>query len=74
MCIVMMCSWFAPTNLVITFETEGLGRFTQEELEKLVEKDSKGNVSLNLPAKSVLIANHQVESAFATLSSPLTYE
>ena len=60
-----MCSWFAPTNLVITFETKGLGRFTQEELKKLVVKDSRGNVSLNLPAKSVLIANHQVKSTFA---------
>lgn len=55
-----MCSWFAPTNFVITFETKGVGKFTQEELEKLVEKDSKGNVQLNLPTKSVLITNHQV--------------
>ena len=67
MCVVMMCSWFAPTNLVITFETKGLGKFTPEELRDLVEKDSKGNVSLNLPAKSVLIANHQVKSVFAHL-------
>ena len=58
---VTMCSWFAPTHFVITFETEGLGKFTQEEVEKLVEKDSCGNVFLNLPAKSVLIANHQVK-------------
>jgi len=58
-----MCSWFAPTNLVITFETKGPGKFTPEELGRLVEKDSNGNVSLNLPAKSVLIANHQVKSA-----------
>ena len=57
-----MCSWFAPTKFVITFETKGLGRFSQEELERLVERDSWGNVSLNLPAKSVLIANHQVKS------------
>lgn len=65
MCIVMMCSWFAPTSLVITFETEGPGSFTQEELEKLVERDSRGNVSLNLPGKSVLIANHQVKYSLA---------
>lgn len=56
-----MCSWFAPTNLVITFETKGPGKFTPEELGRLVEKDSNGNVSLNLPAQSVLIANHQVK-------------
>lgn len=61
MWIVLMCSWFAPTNLVITFETKGPGKFTPEELGKLVEKDSNGNVSLNLPAKSVLVANHQVK-------------
>jgi len=66
--IVMMCSWFAPTNLVITFETKGPGKFTEEELEKLVEMDSRGGVSLNLPAKSVLIANHQVKSAFTACS------
>jgi len=64
MSTVLMCSWFAPTNLVITFETNGPGKFTEEELEKLVEKDSRGNISLNLPAKSVLIANHQVKSTF----------
>jgi len=68
--IVMTCSWFAPTNLVITFETKGPGKFTQEELEQLVEKDSKGKISLNLPTKSVLIANHQVKSAFATSFNP----
>lgn len=56
-----MCAWFAPTNFVITFETEGPGKFSQDELEKLVEKDSKGNVYLKLPTKSVLIANHQVK-------------
>ena len=56
-----MCSWFAPTSFAITFETEGLGKFSPEEVEKLVERDSRGNVSLNLPAQSVLIANHQVK-------------
>ena len=71
--VVTMCSWFAPTNLVITFETKGQGKFTEEELEKLVEKDSEGNVRLNLPTKSVLIANHQVTSGFAASCSPLTY-
>lgn len=67
-----MCSWFAPTNLVITFETKGLGKFTPEELERLVENDSEGNIHLNLPTKSVLIANHQVKSAYTASFSPLT--
>ena len=68
-----MCSWFAPTNLVITFETKGLGRFTQEEFEKLVERDSRGNVTLNLPAKSVLIANHQVKVHLCPSLNHLTW-
>lgn len=71
--LVTMCSWFAPTKLVVTFETKGPGKFTEEELERLVEKDSEGNVHLNLPTKSVLIANHQVKSAFVASFSPLTY-
>ena len=63
--LVTMNWWFAPTKFVITFETKGLGKFSQDELEKLVERDSKGNVHLNLPTKSVLIANHQVKPAFS---------
>ena len=27
---VLMCQWFAPTKLVVTFEQEGQGRFTEE--------------------------------------------
>lgn len=55
-----MCQCFAPTKLVVTFEKDGLGKFSPEELENMVSRDNKGNVYLNLPSKSVLIANHQV--------------
>jgi len=38
-----------------------MGKFTQEELDKYVVKDSEGNaVGLDLPTQFVLIANHQV--------------
>lgn len=56
-----MCQWFAPTKLVVTFETEGQGRFSDEEIQKLIQRDETGRViALNLPQKTVLIANHQV--------------
>ncbi|KAI0785985.1 acyltransferase-domain-containing protein [Abortiporus biennis] len=59
--LVLMSQWFAPTNLVVSFETEGPGRFTEEEIQQLVVKDAAGRVvSLNLPRKAVMIANHQV--------------
>ncbi|KAI0067914.1 acyltransferase-domain-containing protein [Artomyces pyxidatus] len=59
--LVLMCQWFAPTRLIITFERDGLGAFTQDELDDLVVRDKSGRVSaLNLPQKAVLIANHQV--------------
>ncbi|EJF66552.1 hypothetical protein DICSQDRAFT_142143 [Dichomitus squalens LYAD-421 SS1] len=59
--LVLMSQWFAPTILVLSFETEGQGKFTPEEIEGLVERNSDGRViALNLPKKSVLIANHQV--------------
>lgn len=61
-CVVTMSSWFAPTKLVITFETKGIGKLSEEELRKVVQKDSKGNVFLDLATKSVLITNHQVKS------------
>lgn len=58
---VLMCQWFAPTKLVVTFETQGMGRFTPEEIDLYLIKDNDGNpVALNLPTKFVLIANHQV--------------
>ncbi|KAI0639245.1 acyltransferase-domain-containing protein [Trametes polyzona] len=59
--LVLLCQWFAPTKLVLSFETKGPGKFTPEEIETLVERDGNGRVvSLNLPQKAVLIANHQV--------------
>ncbi|CAL1696139.1 unnamed protein product [Somion occarium] len=59
--LVLMSQWFAPTKLVVSFEIEGQGRFTNEEIEKLVEKDASGRVlALHLPQKAVMIANHQI--------------
>ncbi|KAJ7102195.1 acyltransferase-domain-containing protein [Mycena belliarum] len=59
--LILMCQWFAPTSLVISFEREGKGRFTPEQIERIVRKDQDGRVvSLDLPSKFVLIANHQV--------------
>ena len=56
-----MCQWFAPTKLRITFETQGLGSFTPEEINRYVIRDTDGKViALDLPTKFVLIANHQV--------------
>ncbi|EAU92909.2 hypothetical protein CC1G_03696 [Coprinopsis cinerea okayama7 len=55
--------WFAPTKLVITFEREGLGKFTQEDIESYIQRNEQGEpVSLNLPTKFVYISNHQVRS------------
>jgi hypothetical protein len=68
-----MCYWFAPTKLVITFETEGMGAFTQDELDRYVVKDEDGTpVALDLPTKFVLIANHQVRVAPVPLAPLLT--
>ncbi|KAI0321680.1 acyltransferase-domain-containing protein [Amylostereum chailletii] len=59
--LVLMCHWFSPARLIVTFEGDGPGAFSQEELLDLVVRDKKGAVTaLNLPQKSVLIANHQV--------------
>jgi hypothetical protein len=61
---VLMCQLFAPTQLKVTFELDGKGRFTEEEVNKVIERDANGDfVSLNLPDKFVLIANHQVSRA-----------
>lgn len=60
---VLMCQWFAPTKLRITFETRGPGKFSQEEMRRVVVKNIQDQiVSLNLPTKFVLIANHQVSA------------
>ncbi|KAF7339880.1 Lysocardiolipin acyltransferase [Mycena venus] len=59
--LLLMCQWFAPTKLIISFEREGKGRFTEEEIERIVVKNKNGEVeSLDLPTKFILIANHQV--------------
>ncbi|KIJ68231.1 hypothetical protein HYDPIDRAFT_24530 [Hydnomerulius pinastri MD-312] len=59
----LMNQWFAPTRLSITFETEGQGKFTEEEIQRIVERDASGKViALHLPSKSVIISNHQVYS------------
>ena len=58
--LVLMCQWFAPTKLRITFETEGKGKLTPKEISQIVRKDENGNVvSLDIPNKFVLTANHQ---------------
>ena len=58
-----MCQWFAPTQISLTFEREGLGKFSDEDIAAIVERDSAGNVvALKLPDRTVLIANHQVST------------
>ncbi|KAJ7293311.1 acyltransferase-domain-containing protein [Mycena rebaudengoi] len=59
--LILMCQWFAPTKLIVTFEKEGKGKFTEEEIQRIVVKNQDGEVvSLNLPTRVILIANHQV--------------
>ncbi|KAK0505884.1 acyltransferase-domain-containing protein [Armillaria luteobubalina] len=59
--LILICQWFAPTKLVVSFETTGRGSFTPEDIERIIVKDKKGDVvSLNLPTKFVMIANHQI--------------
>ncbi|KAH8835354.1 acyltransferase-domain-containing protein [Flagelloscypha sp. PMI_526] len=59
--LILMCQWFAPTKLSITFEREGMGKFTEDEIKKIVERNTLGEVErLNLPQKLVLVANHQI--------------
>ncbi len=58
---VLVSQLFAPTTLHVTFEREGAGSFTDEEIERVVERDPSGRVVLlHLPEKAILIANHQV--------------
>lgn len=73
--IVLMCQWFAPTKLVITFERQGKGRFTEEEIQRVVVKDEAGQVvALNLPKKFVLIANHQVRMFYFSSFNSLNFQ
>jgi hypothetical protein len=56
-----MCQWFAPTKLMITFETEGKGKVTEEDLQDIAVRNQAGEVEyLKLPTKFVLVSNHQV--------------
>ena len=56
-----MCQWFAQTQLVVTFEREGVGKFSDEDIENYTIRDDKGRITgLDFPTKFVLIANHQV--------------
>jgi hypothetical protein len=56
-----MNQWFAPTQLSITFEKEGQGYFSDEQIEHIVVRNKEGKViALKLPTKAILIANHQV--------------
>jgi Acyltransferase len=65
---VLMSQWFAPTRLIVTFEKSGQGRFSQEDIERIVVRDKTGSVvGLDLPEKSVLIANHQVRVLLSNL-------
>ena len=58
---MLSSQWFGPTQFVVSFETEGQGAFSPEEIEGLVQRDGSGKViALGLPKKTVLIANHQV--------------
>lgn len=67
---VLSFQWFAPSKLVVTFEREGPGAFTDEEVSGLVVRNKNGRVAkLNLPQKSVLIANHQVRYVQHSCSS-----
>jgi hypothetical protein len=55
-----MTQWCGPSKLVLTFEDEGFGKFSQKEIDNMVVKDWKGTVvGLNLPKKAVVISNHQ---------------
>ncbi|KAG9222993.1 hypothetical protein CCMSSC00406_0000318 [Pleurotus cornucopiae] len=59
--LILACQWFAPTTLSITFEEQGQGRLTKDEIDQIVSRDESGKViGLKLPKKSVLIANHQM--------------
>ncbi|KAF8272976.1 acyltransferase-domain-containing protein [Lactarius quietus] len=59
--LILMSQCFAPTRLTITFELHGPGAFSQDEIDNIAVRGSDGHVlSLRLPQKSILVANHQV--------------
>ncbi|KAI5833727.1 hypothetical protein K523DRAFT_348651 [Schizophyllum commune Tattone D] len=56
--LVLMCQWFAPSTIRVTFEKEGMGKFVDLDV---VRRDERGNFDyLDLPQRFVLIGNHQV--------------
>ena len=60
---VLTSQLFAPTRLSITFERDGQGRFSDEQIKQIVVRNAGGKVvALKLPTKSILIANHQVRA------------
>jgi len=72
--VVLMSQWFAPSRLVITFERDGPGAFSTDEIRDIAVRGGDGLVlGLNLPKKSVLIANHQVPvpKKLPAVTSPL---
>ncbi|KAI9511751.1 acyltransferase-domain-containing protein [Russula earlei] len=59
--LVLMSQWFAPSRLVVTLEHDGPGAFSPAQIDEIAVRDEDGRVlGLNLPRKSILIANHQV--------------
>ncbi|EKM60925.1 uncharacterized protein PHACADRAFT_247149 [Phanerochaete carnosa HHB-10118-sp] len=59
--LVLVTQLFAPASLVVSFERNGPGAFSREELDRLVVRDGSGRVTaLQLPPKAVWIANHQM--------------
>ncbi|KIM84607.1 hypothetical protein PILCRDRAFT_780251 [Piloderma croceum F 1598] len=59
--IVLLNQCFAPTRLSVTFEREGQGCFSEEQINHIVVRNTEGKViALKLPTKSILIANHQM--------------
>ncbi|KAI0274899.1 acyltransferase-domain-containing protein [Gloeopeniophorella convolvens] len=59
--IILMSQWFGPTRLLITFERDGPGALSPDEIDAIAVRGKDGRIQrLNLPQKSVLIANHQV--------------
>lgn len=62
-CPVLMSQCFAPTRLSITFERNGPGAFSQDEIDNIAVRGSNGRIlALKLPQKSILVANHQVRT------------
>lgn len=62
-CLALLSQLFAPTSFRVTFESEGPGAFTNEQVEEMVVRDANGRVTeLRLPNKLVIVANHQAST------------